>query len=353
MIRVMLTLLALAATPVTAPSDAPAASERLQPPAGRDIRVAFALSDGAVMIDFAGPWEVFQDVMLKGAAHEMPFELYTVAASRKPVHTSGGMKPGMTVIPDYSFADAPPPDVVVVGAQSGGEGLSAWLQKVHGDHALIMSVCTGAYRLAASGLLKGKTATTHHDSLQRFANQYPDVTVTSAVRYVQSDSRLITAGGLSSGIDAALHVVALYFGPEVAQATADEMEYQGQGWRTNSGHGEQRRVMPTIPLAYRDRATLWRGVFLPAYPHPKPELSVLMHLVQVDGRYRATIDAPTAGLLGEPLDIQIDQGNVGFTVDSDHGPRTFSGAMSADTIAGQVTGAGMTPTPLTLRKSAE
>jgi transcriptional regulator GlxA family with amidase domain len=89
--------------------------------------------------------------------------------------------------------------VVVVGGQSGGPGLTAWLKKVHAEHALILSVCTGAFRLAETGLLEGKSATTYHQVLQRFANQYPGVAVRSSVRCVQTDPLLVTAGGLELG----------------------------------------------------------------------------------------------------------------------------------------------------------
>src|SRR5262249_54322216 len=150
------------------------------------------------------------------------------------------------------------PDVVVVPAQSGDEQLGPWLRKVHEQHALILSVCTGAFKLASAGLLDGKPATTHHHSLQRLANGYPTIAVKSSVRYVESDPTIITAGGLSSGIDAALHVVELYYGREVAQAAADYMEYQGQGWKTNTGAGEPKLVPPTIPLVDRARETQWR-----------------------------------------------------------------------------------------------
>jgi transcriptional regulator GlxA family with amidase domain len=117
-------------------------------------------------------------------------------------------------------------------------------------------------------------------ALQRFANQYPGVTVRSSVRYVQADPLIVTAGGLSSGIDAALHVVELYSDARPREATADDMEYQGQGWKTNAGTGEQREVPPTIPLAYRDRTTHWQGVFHPAYPQEQPQVTVVLNLAQ-------------------------------------------------------------------------
>jgi putative intracellular protease/amidase len=349
MIRMMLAVLLLAA-------GAAADASALQPPAGRKIRVAIVLTEGAVVIDFAGPWEVFANVHMGTGDmdQQMPFELYTVSRDRKPVHTSGGaMRPGMTVTPDYAFADAPLPDVVVVGAQSGDAGLAPWLRKVHEQHALIMSVCTGAFRLAETGLLDGKPATTYHSALQRLANQYPRITVRKSVRYVESDPLILTAGGLSSGIDSALHVVEMYYGREVAQATADDLEYQGQGWKTNAGAGEPGEVKATIPLAYRDGETRWQGTFLPAYPKPEPALPVTLHLAQVDGQYRGTLDAPTESMIGEPLsDVQVGHGSVHFTLASGQGPVDFSGTMTADRISGNVTHGDGSPTPLTFTKAS-
>jgi transcriptional regulator GlxA family with amidase domain len=199
----------------------------LTPPASRPIRVAFVLSEGATVIDLTGPWEVFQD-----ADAPMPFDLYTVASSKAPIRTSGNGKRGISITPDYAFADAPEPDLIVVGAQSGGAGLSAWLQKLHRDRKVILSVCTGAFRVAQAGLLDGLPATTHHDFADQFAAQFPKVRTVRSVRYVESDPTIYTAGGLTSGVDLALHIVEEYFGREVAQKTADYMEYQGSGWKS-------------------------------------------------------------------------------------------------------------------------
>jgi transcriptional regulator GlxA family with amidase domain len=121
---------------------------------------------------------------------------------------------------------------VVIGAQSGGPGLSQWLQRIHKDHKVILSVCTGAFKVAEAGLLDGRQATTHHEYTDKLARQYPNVKVISAVRYVQSDPIIYTAGGLTSGVDLALHIVEQYFGREVAQKTANYMEYQGTGWNS-------------------------------------------------------------------------------------------------------------------------
>jgi transcriptional regulator GlxA family with amidase domain len=204
----------------------------LRPPAKGAIDVAFLISEGATMIDFAGPWEVFQDVMLpqRGPAHEdqMPFRLFTVADGREPVRVTGGMK----VVPDYSVADAPTPRIVVVPAMRRSPGVIEWLRKTSVSADLIMSVCTGAFVLGHAGLLAGKRATTHHDFHDRLATQFPDVRVERGPRFVESALNLSTAGGLTSGIDLALRVVERYFGREAAQRTADYMEYQSRGWIT-------------------------------------------------------------------------------------------------------------------------
>jgi transcriptional regulator GlxA family with amidase domain len=202
---------------------------KLTPPAKGKILVAFAISQGVTIIDFAGPWEVFDDVMVKDRGKEMdeqmPFQLFTVSETTVPIKGSGGLK----LVPDYTFESAPQPKVVVVPAQLGSDALHQWLRKVTNATDVTMSVCTGAFQLARAGLLKGKSATTHHEFQDRLAKEFPDINVKRGVRFVE-ESKISTAGGLSSGIDLALRVVDRYFGREVAQATARYMEYQSTGW---------------------------------------------------------------------------------------------------------------------------
>jgi transcriptional regulator GlxA family with amidase domain len=207
-----------------------ATANPLRPPAQGSIPVAFLLSRGAVVIDFCGPWEVFQDVHILDRADHMPFHLYTVAESTSPIQASGGMK----IIPDYSFATAPAPKVIVIPAQSGqSEAMLEWIRKSAKTADVTMSVCTGAFVLASTGLLSGKSATTHHGAYKELATTFPDIKVKRGARFVE-EGNLATAGGLSSGIDLALRVVERYYGREVATNTAYQMEYQGQGW-TNPG----------------------------------------------------------------------------------------------------------------------
>lgn len=197
----------------------------LTPPTNGGIPVAFLISEGAVVIDFAGPWEVFQDVTRIGRAVG-GFVLYTVAESTAPIRASGGMQ----IIPDYTFANAPAPKIVVIPAQgSASEATKEWVRKVSRNTDVTMSVCNGAFLLASTGLLAGRSATAHHSSYRDLAMAYPDITVRRGVRFVE-DGNLATAGGLTSGIDLAMRVVERYFGRDIARKTAYAMEYQGQGW---------------------------------------------------------------------------------------------------------------------------
>jgi transcriptional regulator GlxA family with amidase domain len=205
------------------------AVRRLTPPARGPIPVAFVLGPGATMIDFAGPWEVFQDVMVpeRGGTHEeqMPFRLFTVAEKPHTLRASGGMQ----VTPDYTVENAPAPRVIVIPAHQGSPRLIEWIRAASDRADMTFSVCTGAFHLARTGLLKDKAATTHHQFLDRFAREFPDVQVQRGRRFVEHD-RVATAGGLTSGIDLALRVVERYFGREAARRTASYMEYESRGW---------------------------------------------------------------------------------------------------------------------------
>jgi len=197
----------------------------LKPPVQGSIPVAFLVSDGAVIIDFCGPWEVFQDVNIPGRSNA-PFRLYTVAETTAPIRASGGMR----IVPDYTLTNAPAPKVIVIPAQSEpSAAVLEWIRKSTKNTDVTMSVCTGAFVLAKTGLLSGKAATTFHAAFRPFAIQFPDIHLKRGARFVE-DGNLASAGGLSSGIDLALRVVERYFGREIAQKTAYNMEYQGQGW---------------------------------------------------------------------------------------------------------------------------
>jgi transcriptional regulator GlxA family with amidase domain len=186
-------------------------------PSRKTIRVAFLLGKGANVIDTSGPWEVFQDTTVDG---KDPFELYTVAPEKELVRMTGGLE----IMPKYTLKDAPQPHVVVVPAQKSHPDALRWLSTVSQGTDVTVSVCTGAFQLARAGLLKGQSATTHHDFFDNFAKEFPDVNLQRGLRFVDN-GRIATAGGLTSGIDLALHIVERYFGREAADTTATYMEY--------------------------------------------------------------------------------------------------------------------------------
>ena len=212
----------------------------LKPPVQGSIPVAFLVSEGAVIIDFCGPWEVFQDVNIPGR-QGAPFRLYTVAETTAPIRASGGMR----IVPDYTLENAPAPKVIVIPAQSEpSAAVLEWIRKSTKNTDVTMSVCTGAFVLAKTGLLSGKTATTFHAAFRPFAIQFPDIHLKRGARFVE-DGNLATAGGLSSGIDLALRVVERYYGREIARKTAYDMEYQGQGWR----NADSNQVYANAPVS--------------------------------------------------------------------------------------------------------
>ncbi|MEX5710053.1 DJ-1/PfpI family protein [Parafrankia sp. FMc6] len=220
----------------------------LDEPASGSITVAFLISSDAQVIDFAGPWGVFEYVQV-GDDRRRPFALYTVAATTAPVQVSGGM----TIVPNHDVDTAPAPDIVVVPAMNletlAPEAL-AWLHRVHERTAVTMSVCDGSFVLAQAGLLHGATATAHHHSYSALRAMFPDVDVVRGLRYIES-GRTATSGGLTSGIDLALRVVERYHGRAIAQQTAAFLEYQGTGWMhptSNSEFTDRPNSTPQHPL---------------------------------------------------------------------------------------------------------
>ena len=140
----------------------------LHPPASGNIPMAFVISDGAVMIDFAGPWEVFQDVM-NPQTNKSAFHLYTVGETTAPVRASGGMK----IVPDFSVSNAPAPKVIVIPAQQGeSAAVLNWIRQSTKHTDLTMSVCTGAFVLANTMAERPRRTTRHTRPSQRSTRMF-------------------------------------------------------------------------------------------------------------------------------------------------------------------------------------
>ena len=183
-------------------------------------QVAILVFDGVEILNFAGPAEVFV-VADSGRA----FRVSLVAESTEAIRTMGGIR----VQPEFTFLDAPKPDIIVVpGGNLSAVGRSArrWIRENAAGTRVVMSVCYGALVLAEMGLLDGIEATTHHwgiDSLKRAA---PKCRVVQDCRFVDS-GHVITTAGVTAGIDGALRVVERLLGKEAARWTAEEwMEYR-------------------------------------------------------------------------------------------------------------------------------
>jgi len=186
--------------------------------------VAFVLSEGATVIDFAGPWEVFQDAQPSDASTRDlgGYRLFTVARDLSPIVASAGLK----ILPNYSFRDAPNPQIVVVPAQHGGAEVVNYLRAIAPSTERVVAVCTGAFQVGRAGLLDGLTATTHHDFYEKFEAEFPKARLVRGTRFIDH-GHVATAGGLTSGIDLALHLVSNRMGAVSAAETARYMEYAG------------------------------------------------------------------------------------------------------------------------------
>ena len=212
----------MAASVLPASAGASAPVRRLTPPKG-PVNVAVVVGPNGVVIDFAGPWEAFTDVMAPSAPGDMTsnFQLAMVSDDTTPLDQSG-----MIVTPRYSYATYPTqPNVIVMGAQGGHTPEKiAWIKHAAKKADIVMSVCTGAFLLAKTGLLDGLSATTHHDAYDDFEKQFPKIHLVRGPRFVDN-GKIATSGGESSGIELALHVVSRYYGESAAADSADAMEY--------------------------------------------------------------------------------------------------------------------------------
>jgi putative intracellular protease/amidase/YHS domain-containing protein len=199
---------------------------KLTLPTEGHLPVAIVVGKGAEVLDFCGPLEVFANAMTSGG--KAAFDPFLVAASEKPVQVSGGM----TVVPKYSFKNAPAPKIIVIPAMSPEAATAEmldWIRMASQSTDVTMSVCNGVYTLAKTGLLDGRRATAHHNGYFRLAATFPKIQLIRISRYVE-DGKFACAGGVSSGIDLALRIVERYRGREAAQEVADYIEYQGKGW---------------------------------------------------------------------------------------------------------------------------
>ena len=175
-------------------------------------------------LDFAGPWEAFGVWSRDFPADRVTLRL--LAESRDPVRCHKGLR----VLPDAGADEIDALDLVLVPRGVGARplmrrpDLHAWLRALAERGTLVTSVCTGALVLGAAGLLDGRRATTHWGSLDELRAVSPAIIVVDDARFVDEGS-VVTAAGVSAGIDMALHLIARLHSPEHARAVRREMQY--------------------------------------------------------------------------------------------------------------------------------
>jgi transcriptional regulator GlxA family with amidase domain len=187
--------------------------------------VAILLFDDVEVLDFAGPFEVFA-VTDELRGHDT-FNVFTFAENLGTIRARNGLK----VVPHFSREDCPSPQILIVPGGAGTRpllhkpALLEWI-RLKAKHAeLTMSVCTGALVLAKAGLLDGLRATTHHECFDLLREIGPRTEVIETERFIDND-RILTAAGISAGIDSSLHVVERLLGADAANTTARYMEYR-------------------------------------------------------------------------------------------------------------------------------
>ena len=172
-------------------------------------------------LDFVGPFEVLSYInKIKPASTKV----LLIAEAAEPVEAYNGMK----IIPDVTMENCPQLDILVVPGGKGryaamkNSAIQGFIQQQAQKAKYITSVCTGAFLLAEAGLLTGKKATTYHTAFAELAAYSVEVLPQKVVR----ENNIITAAGVSSGIELGLYILKEEFGAAVAQEAADNIEYK-------------------------------------------------------------------------------------------------------------------------------
>ena len=218
--------------------------------------IAIPIFDRLTALDAIGPFEVLS---------RLPDARVTFVAREAGLkRTDNGM---LAVAADLSLREAPAPDVVVVPGGLGSrqelaeEETLTWLREAHERSTFTTSVCTGSLILAAAGILDGLDATTHWLSLERLA----ELGARPVRERVVEDGKVITAAGVSAGIDMALLLAARIAGDEVAQAIQLAIEYDPQPpFDAGSPETAPRAIVERLSSGVADRSAR------PRTPSPGP-----------------------------------------------------------------------------------
>ena len=201
-----------------APAPAPAApgTSSADLPRDRPLRAGFLVVDGVYNTELAAPYDVLQHT----AFHTKPgIEVFTVSPDGQPLTTFEGLR----IAPRYSFANAPPIDILVVPSARGSmdkdlqnQALIDWVRRVAGQARHVVSLCDAAFILGKAGLLDGVPATTFPEDYDRLVEMFPKVDLRVNVSFVDAGKILTSQGGARS-YDVAMYLVDKLYGQQVAQ----------------------------------------------------------------------------------------------------------------------------------------
>ena len=187
-------------------------------------KVAILIFDKVEVLDFAGPFEVFS-VSYDDKGNKL-YDVCLIAEEEGVVKARSDFQ----VIPNKTIDTKEKFDMVLIPGGFGtrplmhNETIKNWIKAQFNQVELMLSVCTGSLVLATSGLLENQSATTHHGAFDELAKVAPNTEIIKGTKYVDN-GKVITSGGISAGIEMALHVVAKQHGIEQARKTANYMEY--------------------------------------------------------------------------------------------------------------------------------
>ncbi|AVR40192.1 transcriptional regulator, AraC family [Klebsiella quasipneumoniae] len=189
------------------------------------IQVGIYIFDNVEVLDFAGPYEVFTCATRVNRGDTPLFNVFTVGESLSPVRARAGLK----IDPDFTMDKHPVIDCLivpggVVSAELVKQNVLEWIAKQALTTTIAASVCTGAFLLAAAGVMEGKSATTHWEDVTDLRAMFPWLSVKEGVRWVDEDE-IVTSAGISAGIDMSLHLVERFKSRELALLTAKQLEF--------------------------------------------------------------------------------------------------------------------------------
>lgn len=204
------------------------------PAAPAPWRVAILAFDDVEALDLAGPYEVFTTATRMHARQHAGapplFDVRCVAREAGP-GAAVRARAGLRIVPDAGFADTAPADLLVVpgGVVDGAlacPATLAWIARTAAAARVTASVCTGAFLLAAAGVVRDGAVTTHWEDIDDLRARFPQLDVRAGVRWVDhgGTGRLFTSAGISAGIDLSLHLVERLAGRALAERTARQMD---------------------------------------------------------------------------------------------------------------------------------